>query len=334
MGFTFEHHKEQPAQNPAHNLLILFGANKAASRGSLNADASAGPTKASTTAATVPLLSSLFATSSRGHASPAKMGFDFESLEPKIREILSSPGTDLTTISAKRVRRQLTERDPSITEEFTRENKKEIDVIIARVYGEVNNEAKGDDVDSAGPSESRKRKKEGEDDEGEDEAEGDNVEENEEDDTPPPPPKKPKKSSKKEQDADAEVARQLSNEINGRSSRRNTGKAAKKGGRSKKSAATVDSDDDSDGEGGKKKKRGGAKGGFAKEYTLSEPLAVVLQTEKLSRPQVVKQLWDYIKSNGLQNPSNKKEIMCDANLKAVFGTDKIDMFKMNKFLGQ
>lgn len=26
--------------------------------------------------------------------------------------------------------------------------------------------------------------------------------------------------------------------------------------------------------------------------------------------------------------------MCDVNLKAVFGVDKIDMFKMNKVLGQ
>ena len=56
--------------------------------------------------------------------------------------------------------------------------------------------------------------------------------------------------------------------------------------------------------------------------------------DKLSRPQVVKQLWVYIKDNGLQNPSNKREIMCDDQLRAVFGVDKIDMFKMNKVLGQ
>lgn len=67
---------------------------------------------------------------------------------------------------------------------------------------------------------------------------------------------------------------------------------------------------------------------------VSEALAAVVQTDRLSRPQVVKQLWDYIKSNDLQNPRNKREIVCDGPLKAVFGVEKIDMFKMNKVLGE
>ena len=53
----------------------------------------------------------------------------------------------------------------------------------------------------------------------------------------------------------------------------------------------------------------------------------------MSRPQVVKQLWVYIKDNNLQNPANKREILCDDNLRPVFNADKIDMFKMNKVLG-
>jgi SWIB-domain-containing proteins implicated in chromatin remodeling len=68
--------------------------------------------------------------------------------------------------------------------------------------------------------------------------------------------------------------------------------------------------------------------------TISEPLAAVLKFDKLSRPQVVKHLWDYIKGNQLQNPRNRREIMCDINLRAVFNVDKIDMFRMNKVLGQ
>ena len=67
---------------------------------------------------------------------------------------------------------------------------------------------------------------------------------------------------------------------------------------------------------------------------ISDPLAAVLQFDKLSRPQVVKRLWVYIKGNELQNPGNRREILCDAGLRAVFGVDKIDMFKMNKVLGQ
>lgn len=60
----------------------------------------------------------------------------------------------------------------------------------------------------------------------------------------------------------------------------------------------------------------------------------MLEVPKLARPQVVKQLWVYIKGNELQNPSNKREIMCDPKLRAVFGVDKIDMFTMNKVLGK
>jgi len=107
-----------------------------------------------------------------------------------------------------------------------------------------------------------------------------------------------------------------------------------------KSADFVDSDSDGDGSTKKKKRQsgggksgGGAKGGFAKEYWLSEPLAAVLNASQLSRPQVVKHLWEYIKGNDLQNPSNKREIMCDDGLRGVFGCDKIDMFRMNKVLG-
>lgn len=54
----------------------------------------------------------------------------------------------------------------------------------------------------------------------------------------------------------------------------------------------------------------------------------------MSRPQVVKQLWVYIKERELQNPANKRQIVCDAGLRAVFNAEKIDMFQMNKVLGQ
>lgn len=64
------------------------------------------------------------------------------------------------------------------------------------------------------------------------------------------------------------------------------------------------------------------------------PLSAVLEVERLSRPQVVKKLWEYIRLHELQNPSNKKEIVCDDALRAVFAVDKIDMFRMNKVLGQ
>ena len=49
---------------------------------------------------------------------------------------------------------------------------------------------------------------------------------------------------------------------------------------------------------------------------------------------MVKLLWDHIKANNMQNPSNKREIVCDDAFRAIFKCDRIDMFKMNKELGQ
>ncbi|KAH9485479.1 Upstream activation factor subunit spp27 [Psilocybe cubensis] len=281
------------------------------------------------------------------------MAFDLSSLEPKIHQILSAPGTDLTTISAKRVRRQLLEIDPYVTAEFLKEHKEEIDSIIGAVFEQVSgNQGTGAEAethsDSAEPTQdekpptSRKRKQQNDEDDALDEDSEDTKVKRS------PPQKKSKKPSKNGRElSDAELARKLSSEINGRATRtggkaRSSSSVAKKGSRAKKSAATVDSDDDSE-DGARKKQRKkaaasgtstGAKGGFGKEFALSEPLAALVQVDKLSRPQVVKQLWVYIKGNELQNPDNKREIICDGNLRAIFGVDKIDMFKMNKVLGQ
>ncbi|KZT23518.1 SWIB-domain-containing protein [Neolentinus lepideus HHB14362 ss-1] len=253
---------------------------------------------------------------------------DVQALGPHVRDILTAPGVDLTTISAKRVRKELLETNPSLTADDVKENKDEIDALISRIFEEVNRPHDGDEDEK---SSNGKRKQEDDENLAEDEAEADSEVNGESS-----RPKKKAKMSKEELN-DAEIARQLSNELNARGRSSRTGKAsgAKKSRKSKKSAATVESDEEHS-EGAPKKKRGGggAKGGFAKEYTLSEPLAAVVDAEKLSRPQLVKQLWIYIKANELQNPSNKREIMCDAKLKAVFGADKIDMFKMNKHIGQ
>ncbi len=66
----------------------------------------------------------------------------------------------------------------------------------------------------------------------------------------------------------------------------------------------------------------------------SKELAAVVGSEPLPRPEVVKKVWDYIKSNNLQNPENKREIVADDKLRAVFGTDRVTMFEMNKHLSR
>ena len=48
----------------------------------------------------------------------------------------------------------------------------------------------------------------------------------------------------------------------------------------------------------------------------------------------MKQLWDYIKGNELQDPKNGKIIVGDERFRAVFGQARLDMFQMNKLLGE
>ena len=57
-------------------------------------------------------------------------------------------------------------------------------------------------------------------------------------------------------------------------------------------------------------------------------------SKPLPRPEVVSKIWDYIKKNKLQNPQNKREIMADEKLQAVFGKNRVSMFEMNKHLAQ
>ncbi|MDB5695252.1 MAG: hypothetical protein JWN21_795 [Sphingomonas bacterium] len=64
----------------------------------------------------------------------------------------------------------------------------------------------------------------------------------------------------------------------------------------------------------------------------SKELGAVVGDDKLPRSQVISKVWDYIKSNNLQNPANKREILADEKLKKVFGKDSCTMFEMNKHI--
>ncbi|KLK89966.1 hypothetical protein AA309_28365 [Microvirga vignae] len=67
----------------------------------------------------------------------------------------------------------------------------------------------------------------------------------------------------------------------------------------------------------------------------STELAAVVGSSPLPRTEVVSKVWDYIKSNNLQNPENKREILADGKLQAVFGgKSKVSMFEMNKYFAQ
>ena len=69
---------------------------------------------------------------------------------------------------------------------------------------------------------------------------------------------------------------------------------------------------------------------LAKPLKVSEQLGAVVGKGPLPRTEVVSKVWEYIRKNNLQNPENKREILADEKLKAVFGKDKATMFEMNK----
>jgi len=71
-----------------------------------------------------------------------------------------------------------------------------------------------------------------------------------------------------------------------------------------------------------------------KELTLSPKLAEVLGSKPLPRTQVVKKLWIYIKKHNLQDPKNRRNIIADAKLKAVFGKNVVNMFEMTKLISK
>lgn len=73
---------------------------------------------------------------------------------------------------------------------------------------------------------------------------------------------------------------------------------------------------------------------FAKPLQPSKELAAVVGPDPLPRTEVVSKMWEYIKKHKLQNEANKREILADEKLAAVFGKNKVTMFEMNKFLAQ
>ncbi|KAI0430042.1 hypothetical protein F5Y09DRAFT_331339 [Xylaria sp. FL1042] len=156
-----------------------------------------------------------------------------------------------------------------------------------------------------------------------------------------PPKKKPRKEQSTDtEDADAKLAALLQAEENQRT-RTTRGGGAKAAPKKKKQAPKKKSDkrirpeDDSDVDGSdehspKKRKAGG---GFQKPFNLSYPLAELCGEPQLSRPQVVKKLWEHIKGNQLQDPNDKRQILCDERMQAIFKVAKVDMFQMNKLVG-
>ena len=79
----------------------------------------------------------------------------------------------------------------------------------------------------------------------------------------------------------------------------------------------------------KKKAGGKRKSGLTQTtYSLSDELAHIVGAKKLTRPQVVKKLWVYIKAHKCQDAKNRRMINPDKHLAEVIGSRPIDMLKL------
>ncbi|GMH14765.1 hypothetical protein Nepgr_016606 [Nepenthes gracilis] len=93
-------------------------------------------------------------------------------------------------------------------------------------------------------------------------------------------------------------------------------------------------DEDTDKAQRKGKRQKGKYSGFLAPVPLSESLAKFLGTgeSELTRAVAIKRLWDYIKINNLQDPSDKRRVICDEKLKELFDVDSFHGFTISKLL--
>lgn len=85
----------------------------------------------------------------------------------------------------------------------------------------------------------------------------------------------------------------------------------------------------------KKKTAGKRKSGLSQlNYSLSDELAEIVGAKKMTRPQIVKKLWVYIKAKKCQDTKNRRLIVPDKKLSEVLGSRPVDMLKIAGLLNK
>jgi len=79
----------------------------------------------------------------------------------------------------------------------------------------------------------------------------------------------------------------------------------------------------------KRKSTGKRSSGLTKmTYTVSADLQAIVGGKTLTRPEIVKKIWAYIKAHKCQDTKNRRMIVPDAKLSKVIGSRPIDMMKL------
>ncbi|GAB4847021.1 hypothetical protein Ancab_026033 [Ancistrocladus abbreviatus] len=87
---------------------------------------------------------------------------------------------------------------------------------------------------------------------------------------------------------------------------------------------------------GKEKRQRTKYSGFLAPVPISDSLMKFFGTgeSELTRADVIKRIWDYIKDKNLQDPSDKKTVICDEKLKQLFEVDSFHGFTVSKLLSR
>lgn len=78
-----------------------------------------------------------------------------------------------------------------------------------------------------------------------------------------------------------------------------------------------------------------ARGGLAQKVQPDSTLAKVTGGQPLTRSEITKKVWDYVKSHNLQDSQNRRMINADDTMRPIFnGKNQVSMFEMTKLVNQ
>jgi chromatin remodeling complex protein RSC6 len=77
-----------------------------------------------------------------------------------------------------------------------------------------------------------------------------------------------------------------------------------------------------------------ARGGLTQKVQPDQQLSAIVGSAPVTRAELTKKVWDYIKKNNLQDKKDRRAINADAKLRPIFGKDQVSMFEMTKLVNQ
>ena len=78
-----------------------------------------------------------------------------------------------------------------------------------------------------------------------------------------------------------------------------------------------------------------ARGGLAQKVQPDSALGKIVGTQPMTRSEITKKVWDYVKKNNLQDSSNRRMINADDTMRPIFnGQNQVSMFEMTKLVNQ